>query len=78
MAIAGGACTAYTVTLRPDGTLGTRSRAALRSMCVDLDSEPGEAVTKLRNGEALTVAGSDMAKLRQLLSSTGNPPTVTA
>lgn len=57
MAIAGGACTAYTVTLRPDGTLGTRSRAALRSMCVDLDSEPGEAVKKLRNGEALTVAG---------------------
>lgn len=59
MAIAGGACTAYTVTLRPDGTLGTRSRAAPRSMCVDLDSEPGEAVTKLRNGEALTVAGHD-------------------
>ena len=33
---------------------------------------------KLRNGEALTVAGSDMVKLRQLLSSTGNPPTVAA
>lgn len=77
MAIAGGACTAYECRLLADGTLTTRNRTALRSYCADLDSEQDENLRKLRNGEPLTVAGSDMVKLRQLLAS-GNPPTVAA
>lgn len=75
MAIAGGACTAYECRLLEDGTLATRNRTALRSYCADLDGEPEENLRKLRNGETLTVAGSDVVKLRQLLAS-GNPPTV--
>lgn len=67
MAIAGGACTAYECRLLADGTLTTRNRTALRSYCADLDSEQDENLRKLRNGEALTVAGSDMVKLRRLL-----------
>jgi hypothetical protein len=77
VAIAGGACTAYECRLLADGTLTTRSRSALRSYCADLDGEPEDNLRKLRNGEPLTVAGSDMVKLRQLLAS-GNPPTVAA
>ncbi len=77
MAHAGGACTAYTVKLNADGTLWARTGTALRSVCVDLEREAAETLEKLRNGESLTVAGSDMVRLRQLLAA-GNPPTVAA
>lgn len=62
MAIAGGACSAYRV--RYDAAqrwLHVRSTTALRSECPSVE----EAVRRLRQGEQVTVAGSDMAELRR-------------
>jgi hypothetical protein len=44
------------------GWLDLRGGTALRSVCADLDKEPESALEKLRNGERITVAGSDMVK----------------
>lgn len=64
MAIAGGACSAYWV--RWDAHqrwLYVRSTTALRSECPAVE----EAVARLRAGEQVTVAGSDMAAVRRAM-----------
>lgn len=66
MAIAGGSITAYQCRI-VDGAMQVANTTYPRSLCVD----PPEAMTKLAAGESVTVAGSDMAKLRTLLAAEG-------
>lgn len=64
MAVAGGACSAYWV--RWDARqhwLHVRSTTALRSECPAVE----EAIERLRQGEQVTVAGSDMAAVRRAM-----------
>jgi hypothetical protein len=62
MAIAGGACSAYSVRYDVDTKwLHVRSTTCLRSECTQID----DAEAKLRHGETVTVAGSDMAEVRR-------------
>lgn len=66
MAIAGGACSAYWVQFDAvEQLLLTRSTTRLRSECTPVE----EAVRRLRSGEAVAVAGSDMAAVRRAMRS---------
>jgi len=65
MAIAGGATTAYKCVLT--GKLLHRAPVGMiqRSQC----AEPKQAVELLRRGEMVTIAGSDVVKVEQMLES---------
>lgn len=62
MAIAGGATSAYRCQV-VDGALEVTSTTILRSECADVET----ALLRLGRGERVTVAGSDMEKLRRRL-----------
>lgn len=61
MAVAGGACTAYTFTL-VRGALECTPRTALRNRCLS----PAEAVAQLAAGFPVVVAGGDVMTFRRL------------
>lgn len=63
MAVSGGACSAYRCQVQ-DGQLVATPTTCLRKLCVS----PADALTLLGQGEWVTVAGSDMAALRRLLT----------
>jgi len=63
MAMAGGACSAYKMSLR-DGRLSMRPTTTLRSECV----ESAEAAAGyIINGGTVTVAGTDATAVRRLI-----------
>lgn len=62
MAVAGGVCSAYRCQVMA-GELVTRSTSMLRTYCAAVD----DALARLSRGEEVTVAGSDMAALRNRL-----------
>lgn len=62
MAIAGGATVAYICQV-VDGSLDVVQKTTLRKNCVPV----GDAMVRLSYGEAVTVAGGDMADLRKKL-----------
>jgi len=64
MAVAGGACAAYRVQVR-DRQIHVQSTTTLRSMCTAVE----EAMLRLSRGEVVTVAGSDMAEIRERVDS---------
>ena len=66
MAIAGGACTAYRCHIQ-DNMLYSKRTTSLKTLCAD----PAEALPQFGCGEAVIVAGSDMAELRRLLVAQG-------
>lgn len=66
MAVAGGVCMAYQCQVNA-GELVTRSTSMLRTYCATVD----DALDRLSRGEAVTVAGSDMAALRRRLTQEG-------
>jgi hypothetical protein len=66
MAVAGGVCSAYVCQVY-DGQLVTRATSMLRTYCATVD----DALLRLGRGEAVTVAGSDMAALRRRLQAEG-------
>lgn len=75
MAVAGSSCSAY-VCRFSDGRLVVERKTTTMS---DLCPSREDAVSRLRNGETVTVAGADVAAVRSMLqSSGGNPPTVAA
>jgi adenine deaminase len=61
MAIAGGACSAYSLQVRDGELVTVRSFHTLRSECPTVE----EAVRRLRAGETVMVAGSDMQAVRR-------------
>lgn len=63
MAIAGAATSAYWCAVMEERLYCTPT-TTLRSQCVDL----AEAIERLGRGERVTVAGSDMAALREELA----------
>lgn len=70
MAVAGGATAAYRCSVAWDdggGALRTTFTTMARTECATVD----DAVRRLQAGETVTVAGSDMAALRQRLASCG-------
>lgn len=68
MAVAGGACTAYRCRLADgSGQMVTKTTSALRTYC----ATPDDALQRLRRGESVTVAGSDMVTLRAMLEAEG-------
>jgi len=66
MAIAGGATTAYRCMLSGKLLHTAPMGMIQRSQCV----EPKQAVELLRRGETVTIAGSDVVKIEQMLEST--------
>lgn len=70
MAVAGGATAAYRCSVAWDdggGALRTTFTTMARTECATVD----DALRRLQAGETVTVAGSDMAALRQRLASCG-------
>lgn len=66
MAVAGGATTAYRCWVQDDFLQVART-TTLRTQCVDVK----DALLPLSRGEVVTVAGSDMAALREALKNEG-------
>lgn len=66
MAVSGGACTAYKCRIY-EYTLTRTPTTTLRSECARVD----DACERLQRGEEVTVAGSDIEKLRQRLAAFG-------
>jgi len=65
MSHGGGTTVAYRLTLN-GGILVAEPTARLRTQCATID----DALIRLRRGDAVTVAGSDMIALRARLAST--------
>ena len=58
MAVAGGACSAYRLSMK-DGQLMTKATSYMRSEC----HTPAQAIGLLAQGKEAIVAGSDMAAI---------------
>lgn len=65
MSHGGGTTVAYRLTLRGDDLIDEPT-ARLRTLCATVD----DALIRLRRGESVTVAGSDMTVLRARLRAT--------